>query len=444
MPDPYTPAVTLNPSLVRGYAQIYNLVVQTTAGVAATTLTSSNTLSASLLSGDDVPASATPTAAWTTASSGQYTVSFIPSDTSSLAPGTYTLYVTASISGNAVPVGIFRVILLDSPGTSTGNAIDLVTMPVVQAALATVLPADQSYIAQAITAASQAVCQYLGNQAVKYATYDQILTPTISGFILPLQQPVNQVTRVMSGRQTVMTVQLNNTNVQVATVYYAITGDWDTGQTVTGLTLTWMENGTTTTQTINWSSLTPATVASLAAAINAIGSGWLATVAGGYGGWAVSELITQDVASQDGLQGAWLEVFSQNLTGSRISTTGRVIDMRWACPTQGGGTTFPWGFLGGGGYGGTGPSGGDTLRWPQCRVIYTAGWLVVPQAIQQAVIETLKAFFERLKTDTTLKGEHADGYSYEALGSETVMAIPKSARQLLATYRVRFLGSPGA
>lgn len=441
---PFEPARTLQ--LNQGRSRDFELQVANADGTPALNVfQSSDTLAATLWSGDGVTASATPTAIWLTtnggtgAPGGQYVVTFQNADTASLAPGTYFLEATFTRAGRTGTIGWFKLFLVDAAGTSTGNAIDLVTIATVQAAIGNVLPADQSYIAGAITAASQAVIQYLGGQNVKQQTYDQILLATTDGFILPPQQPLNDVLRIAGGRSAAMTLQNTSGAVQWATVSYAQTGDVATGFTVTGLTLTWALNGTTTPQTILFSSLSPATVQSLATAINGNGTltsaGWNATVQGNFGGWAVSELVTNDVAAQDGINGAYLEIWSQNLTGARIKRPGNVIDIRQCNTFQGSNIPFAWSF--GGGL----ATGTTKISRPEVRCIYNAGYATVPPAIQQATIEVCKILFERLATDMTLRSESADGYSWGSVGPEAIEAIPKAVRQALDFHRVRWIGT---
>lgn len=319
------------------------------------------------------------------------------------------------------------------------SPIDLVTLADATLALAPVgLSADQLlYLPTAITAASRAVMDWCG-QNIKQQNYDQILSPMADGFVLPPQQPVNYVTRVGTARQSVLTVQNTSSSVQWATVGYAVTGDWATGETVTGLTLTWMSSGVQSSSTVTFGTLSPPTVQSLADAVNAVGSGWTATVAQTFGPWGTSELITADVAAQDGIQGAYLEVWSQNLSGAKVTNVGRVIDLRYSGATQYGGMPFGFNFTGvyGGGF------GSNVITWPQVKVVYNAGYAVVPQAVQQATIEAVKILLERLRTEMVTGQEKADGYSYQLTTPDLIESIPLACRQQLTAYRVRFIGRP--
>lgn len=311
---------------------------------------------------------------------------------------------------------------------------DLVTLTATQSALSrmNLNAAEQAYLPSAITNASNLVRNWCGGVNFTRNTYDDVLPVTPSYFVFPRQYPLNGVSRIMTSRTTLLTIaQLNVPTVQWATVGWATTGDYATGLTATGIVLTASSYGVATPQTVLFSSLSPPTLASLATAVNALGTGWQALVTGPAtnGAWGVAELVTSDVAAQDGLEGAQLQAFTQVVLGGRIVPDGQYIDLSASNVGVGNISQFAWSS------GSLIAPGGDRIVLPPVRMIYDSGFDVIPTPVQQGTIEAVKLLMERLRTDMSKKAASLGDYSWQGVGPELLDAIPLAVRRGLEFYR---------
>lgn len=80
-------------------------------------------LVAKLWPGDARPPLAAPSAAWTDAPAGRFAVSLSDAQTAALAPGAYRVIVTASRAGKTIPLVVFAVEILESPGDASAPAV---------------------------------------------------------------------------------------------------------------------------------------------------------------------------------------------------------------------------------------------------------------------------------------------------------------------------------
>lgn len=173
------------------------------------------------------------------------------------------------------------------------------------------------------------------------------------------------------------------------------------------------------------------TVTQLAAAINALGSGWSATVQGSYGGWATNDLWgSEGTMSALGGTSQGLDCFPNMLTNFRV---------RW----QTGEIALPQGVTAFGG----GP--GNAWQWPGSSDVaygssawrdpvlcqYAAGWATVPLDLQEATFLTIKANLQSLQTVSRYEEEDTEAVKLKLATIER-MAIPQEARRLAAPYRV--------
>lgn len=263
--------------------------------------------------------------------------------------------------------------------------------------------------------------------------YDELYDGDGGGILITRNRPVNSITRLMGTLDTVMTVaQTDSTTNQIATAALATTGDFESGLTVTGLTLSRTASGVTTTNAVSFSA--NETLSSVATAINALGNGWSATVAdSNLGKWPAAELVP--------LQGAG------NCLGPgmpfKIHTTvigATITDPRAGIIRLDAGSYDPifafWSGYGGAGLG-VGQIGnvGMPLGPSAMRLKYNAGYATIPAPVQLACAETVKAAIELAKTDVTLQGETDGAYSYSVASIMNRLAIPPEALRRLAPYR---------
>lgn len=315
---------------------------------------------------------------------------------------------------------------------------DLTTLAAVQAALTrfNLTPGEAAYLPTAIASASGAVRQWLGGQVVTRATYDQVLRPTPDGYVFPRQQPVVAVNRVCAGRTTALTVRnADPATNQWATVAYSVAGDATEEGAATGLVLTRAAAGVVVIDPVPFSALAPPTLAALAAAVVTKGGGWAAAVTPGFASWGAADLNAADVAAQDGMAGAGLDVWGQVLSNVRVRRPGYYLDLNGATPAYtasaaGGYPFFDQAYV----------AGGDRVVRPSVRVVYDAGFATVPAAVAEATVEAVKLIMERLRVFSLMKSETDGAYSYTLAGPELIEAIPSAVRQQLVYYRVNWVG----
>ena len=282
-----------------------------------------------------------------------------------------------------------------------------------------------------VTAASQEICRYC-RRYFALNTYDEVLTPYPGqpekgepDWVDLTYFPINAVTRLAGGRSTALAVAFTGA-AEEATVQYTFTGDSDIAVTRTGLTLISVASGVKTMTAVVWTLATPfTTVSAVAAAVNAV-AGWTASVATGFGPYSAALLYgTTAPFSALGTPGVSLPVFATGINVQTFDARTGVVYL----PSPGGGPGPAWAWpassdvwYGGGGY------------RPQVRVTYTAGWAVIPLAVQRACGELVKVMLDRLRTDGALKSETAKDYTYAA--RDAWQAIPPHVAETLNKYRV--------
>ncbi len=307
---------------------------------------------------------------------------------------------------------------------------DLITLEYAELALAIfpLTPAQIAFLPNAIKAASAAIRRYCGSRDFTQLTYLKDFC-VIQGQIRLDQFPVNQIIRAQTQPVTAITVVNQSSSVQSAQCLFSYTGDLATGQTITGLTLNWVSNGTPATAPVLFT--TNMTLNGLVTAVNAIGSGWSAT-APAYGAWPVTELTGGFIAQNaTGGGGTQLPIFSVDMTGAfYFPDNGQQIGIVNV------GQQFPATI---------GPSWGpDWPIWdyPQqgagiVRVTYNAGFAVIPADLQEATVEAVKAILVRLLIDPYLQSETAAHYMYSnAYYIWLWRALPLWVRDILSLYRI--------
>jgi hypothetical protein len=347
----------------------------------------------------------------------------------SLASGTYLvqsyLQITATPLETDNIVGTGNV---EWQNSASSSPVDLATGSFVAQVLAaggvTLTAAQSAILGSLITAASREMIRAMGNRLFPLATLTEIVTPeggrqdrgepasaTLSQF------PIQDVVSIMTGRGGVLTIKnVDTTTNQIATVAFTLTGDVEwLDLTYTGLKLSRMASGVTTTNTVTFAA--NVTLNALATAINALGGGWNATVQSNYGLWPSASLVGVREPKNALSNGACLDMFTQAASSCDIDRpTGILRCYGWGGNGAGGWGAFgdPWGagFDGMGGYG-----GGGAFGWGQYRVQYQAGWATIPESLQLVAAEVVKLMFARLNSDPSLQSETADKYTWAAKAS---------------------------
>lgn len=326
------------------------------------------------------------------------------------------------------------------------SAVDLISAAYATSALAaggvTLSTAQSAILPTLITAASREIIRHCGRQFGP-VTYDEIVTPEGGrqdrGEPASVQLsyfPVQAVARVMTGRATVLTVSnVDAATNQMASVAFTVSGDVEYNDLAyTGLSLSRTASGVITATSLAFDGY--ATVGALAAAINGLGSGWRASVASNSTPspalFASADLVGVREPKNAFTPGAALDVFTQAASSYDIDRATGILRC-YGLDGIGWGAGGAWGPPFGAPWDGLGDWGGGAVGCTQYRVTYTAGFLTIPESLQQVCAELVKATLERLNTDSTLASETTGNYSWTARA--VVDTLPEWALQVLSYYK---------
>jgi hypothetical protein len=428
--------------------QIYNADGTVAAGV----FTINSTLSAQVWLGQNQSTLFSPTVSWLTTTptggiqtgydQGQVALSITGSDTVGLDPaGEYFLLISETTAGTAAPVWEGRLKILATPGSVSPSPPDLITYDYCESAMSELALSDtqRDFLPYLIGAASQAVRRYCFDRHFDLRTMTEQYPISQDGYVRLYQIPVNQVLRVQAAPQLVLTVTNNSSAVQVAQAYFAYTGQAGgygaNAQVATGLTFNWINSGVLTTQTLNFT--TNQTIANLAAAINAVGSGWKATADPVLGLWPVTELdggwVGQGCAlSATPSDGALFNVLL-DIANAQLAPNGQRSGMLWVGQQNSNSNAERWG------PGGYELFGSQTYNpsMARAKITYAAGYTTIPPDVQHWTAQLVKWKFETMKQELLLKAEKAADYSYE-LSETMVAAMPATVRQGLSQWRLHY------
>lgn len=378
-------------------------------------------LAATVSTGGTDAALLTLTPTWSAGqTAGSYTrvdLAYTSEQAASLAPGYYVVTTTLADNSAALAWGLLTV--LSAPGQQPAQDF-LVSPAEVLGLLPDVATATTlASLPRVIGAATDAIRRYCSRNFTR-VTVTKEFRPSYEGLVRLDEIPVNQVLRIAAGRDNALSITGPST-AQIASVRSAFTGDLDSGLTATGLILSSTSSAVATETTLLYADYP--TLASLAAAVNAVG-GWQATTQAGYSPWPSTELVGTD-AAQGALSGAMLDVYSEDVAMERLDPFTGMLQL--GTGLYGSSLNTPaWG-----------PDWGQfaTPRFPtRVRVTYDAGFATIPSPVVMAAIEIIQAAFSRLATDQALRSETADDYSYTL--RDQLDAIPESARKALAPYRI--------
>lgn len=298
---------------------------------------------------------------------------------------------------------------------------DLVSLSDAQSELSASLPADTSALQAVITAASRAVRRFCGRDFT-LETYDETYDSLGYSQLILRQYPVNSITRLAAQPTPILTVSNTDaTTNQRALAALATTGDVDAGLVVTGLKLTRVASGISTTDT----SVTFAanvTAGAVASAVTALGNGWQGTAATGYPLWASADLrAVQGVQNAlAGSAGAVFYVHAFDVTDWSMNERTGIIRMNnpqfdpvFALMNMAGSVplaTFPSGFQ-------------------SVRVQYSAGYATVPGDVVQAVLIAAQDWLYQLQKPRVFRSETIGKYSYSF--ADAAHGLPERAKKIL-------------
>lgn len=299
---------------------------------------------------------------------------------------------------------------------------DLIALEYATAALAGagLTDAQLAHLPAAITAASRAVERYCRRTFTR-GSRDERHVPALDGTVMLAQYPVNSVSRISAGREAALTITNASTSVQRATVAFSFgaSEDHETGLTPTGLTLTRIVAGTAAADALLFSTHT--TIATLAAAVDALGNGWAAEVLGDFGSWSTSELVGGE-AAQGAKAGATLDVFADDLAAGEYSLDRSAGVLKVAgSATDAEAHHFD--------------DDPDRIDRGEVRVAYDAGYQTIPADLQDAVAEVAKQILTSLANDPTLSTEQAGQYAYSFDFRRKGARLSEGTLFTLAQYR---------
>jgi hypothetical protein len=304
---------------------------------------------------------------------------------------------------------------------------DLVPLATAESYLGPALPPDTAALQAVLSAASSAIRKWTGRDFTRQ-DYTEFYDGLGYSQLVLYQYPVNNVTRVACYPVPVLTVaNLDTTTNQRAYATLAYTGDFTAGQTVTGLTLSRVASGVTTSNTVLFAS--NVTLGAVATAVNNLGAGWDATVADGFAQWASADLWPNQGGQSAIGAGAQFQIPGTDVSGFTVDQLNGFVRFNNATydpifsimnivsgPLL---TTFPPMFQG-------------------VRVSYNAGYATVPYDVQQACLVTVKVWLYDLQTDPRYTSETADKWSY-TLGKRN-HGLPDEVVRMLGpwkSYRLR-------
>ncbi len=281
---------------------------------------------------------------------------------------------------------------------------DLITLDRAKEQIPAAPTTDDTLIASLITACS-AVIETDTNRVFAQATFDERHNGTGTPYLYINNPPIQNVVAVRTGQLPAVYILCNDpTNtVQAATV----------DVTATGITLTYLYNNATTTNSFAFADYP--TFGTLSAAINALPplpvGQWKATQPQQFAAWQTSDL-TNDL-------GSWS---ARNLTVSLNVYWYSMPYFRYAADR--GEIYSPVGFLPG---------------YENYRVQYVGGFATVPEEIQQACAELVQLTYATIRANPLMSSETLDKYAYtkSAKGSYDQLSVTsKKAIQQHKLYRV--------
>jgi len=267
---------------------------------------------------------------------------------------------------------------------------DLITRARAKQAIPDVPSADDTLIDVLVTAASDAIHEYC-RRIFPLASYDEV-TDGRRGRLALKQFPIISVSRIAVADRAALLLSNASASInQRATARL----------TSTGLVLVRVASGVTTTDSsILW--IGNATLQAVANAVNALGSGWTATVPDGDALMASADLRPQGVAKPCIPSAAEFFVHNLEKPADRIDAD----------------AGFVYGVF---------PEGCGNVR-----VEYSAGYSTVPEVIQQACAMLVAQWYSEGKHDAARRFDGLGDAQYTRF---TPQGLPDSVRRLLAPWR---------
>jgi hypothetical protein len=391
--------------------------------VSACSLSATEILAATVSDGHTGPPTLSLTPAWGASGPPYVALTLTSGQSAALPVGGYVVQVTLASNNGALAYCLLEVVAAPN-GTPTYDLLATPAQAMMMNAEIAASPDKVAALPFALSKATETIRRYC-NRTFTRREYTDYYTPSLEGEVMLAETPVHRIVRVSRRLQTAIEITADASVYQVAYADFITQDDAAAGPfnvRYTGLTLNGVASGVASTAPVLFSGL--ATLNDLAAAVNAV-PGWKATVQDSYGAWPVSELYcdgTSQGALTDGVQ---IQVFSDDVSLSRLDRRTGLLVIPNA--TFGGGFGPRWGpdWLAWGDFG--------QIRDDVVRVVYDAGFTVIPSVVQTAAVELAKTVFDRINLDYAIKKESIGSYSYE-LNDSISMSIPDPIRQDLSPF----------
>lgn len=282
---------------------------------------------------------------------------------------------------------------------------------------------DTDVLTDIVNAASDTVCRYCNRDFV-LTTYDEVYDGTGDYNLLLNQYPITEIQRVAYTYQ--QTTMIRNTDSLVTRASWRLDGTTDSPPVPNNLTLISAKGGVITTivigpitsssptVTINGGSPTTIsqmlTYADLAAAINTYGGayGWNAQALGQFTTWPLADTRSP----QGAFEARWFGNSYLMLHAWGLQDFDFNPDVGEIVSAQG----FDWGYR-------------------NYRVIYQAGYVTVPEPIQQATAALAVAVYNGRSVNANLAGENLGSYSYTTIAEKTFHNLDLISRYGLSLWK---------
>lgn len=248
-----------------------------------------------------------------------------------------------------------------------------------------------------IKAASGVIETYCRRQ-FKGDTYDELLDGTGTPYLYVNNPPIRRVVSIRTGLIPAIFIQNNDpTNLtQFATV----------DVTSTAVVLSRTYNNATTTTTFTFAS--KPTIGALATAINAVGSGWQATVPSNFALWQTADLNVQAGSYSARNISTALPVYWFGLPYFKVNE-------------QAGEIYNPGGFVQG---------------YQAYRTIYDGGFLEIPEDLQAVTAEMVQLMYSTRTSNPLMQSETIDRYTYTRAAQAVLDNLGLAAKLVLNSYKL--------
>jgi hypothetical protein len=270
-----------------------------------------------------------------------------------------------------------------------------------------------------IQAASNIAVRYTNRQFWQ-ADYTEYRDSSLSNSIILRQFPVNQITRISFNLQPVLTITSTNTSYQRALAQLDTSGTLETGLTVNGIRLSWLNSGVAGTTLIDTSTLL--TLQSVADAITALGNGWSVNVLAGFSQYPTTDICPIRGGGSCRGTGCDFSIYTQDANNYQVDPgIGEIKLIDRTNANFFAFTSYPW----------TNSWGNPGYR--NIRIDYNAGFVAIPEDVQQAVVLIAQMLYEI--GDQTLVTKMVKVFDYQEETDADLIAIPDAAKEILNLYR---------